>query len=68
MVTKVEFHTCDFCGHQSEDVVEEDYYDPITKHDSTRQGCRDKVACLQRREDADREWRQALRRESLRGD
>ncbi len=60
-----EFSKCDFCSKEGivgVDLVEEDYLSPITGHDTTRLGCRDKMACLQRQDDTIREWQQAMGR------
>lgn len=51
---------CYFCGFESEDIVDEDFYDPITKHDILVSGCRHKFDCLQRQEERNEEWEQAM--------
>jgi len=53
-------YKCDFCGKESDDLVEEAFWSPITRHESTRLGCRDKRACLERQADRVREWEQSL--------
>lgn len=51
--------TCDFCGHagvMGTEIVLEDYWDRISKHDTVKNGCRDKEACLKRQDENYLAW------------
>jgi len=42
---------CAFCGHQGDygqEIVDTDYFDPVTGRDTVRMGCRDLNACFER--------------------
>ena len=42
-------YTCYDCGHEGPDVSQQDWYNPVTKHDSTRYLCDDWESCADRR-------------------
>ncbi len=54
-------NTCHYCGHQGEDLILCEYYDPVLKRDVyDGWACKDINACLDREVARDREWAQAL--------